>query len=218
MDPVRLSVVGSLIVQSLTAVLNIWGLTLKIRPKALIFRTLLVIEFVVQLIEVIAYVFLARLLFKKSTKRIMTIRYIDWTITTPTMLITLMAFLSGAQTLSAFWEEHKRSVMIIIILDWVMIGCGYVNEQGGGREWITGGFVALFIMFGLIGRIFSKQIKEDCEKRFIYAWFLVLWTLYGVFAFLGFNTRNTGYNIIDVFSKNVTGVFLVWKLTQNRIP
>ena len=47
-------------------------------------------------------------------------------------------------------------------------------------------------------------------KIFIFYWFVVVWGMYGVFAVMSYTIKNTGYNILDIFSKNVFGIFLAY--------
>lgn len=218
MNIVQTTAIASIAVQLGTALLNIWGLLTPVRPQASIFRSLLFIEFVVQVIELIAYAFLTRLLSRPHHHRqVMTVRYADWAVTTPTMLVTLMAFLSGESSLKAFGKQYKQAIAVILVLDWMMIGFGYIAERSSDIRWVYPGFIAFYILFATIHRAFRRQIRAHREKRFIYAWFLILWALYGIFAIYDFSTRNIGYNVLDVFSKNVTGVFLVWKINENRV-
>lgn len=246
---VKTTAVFSLGVQFLTGLSNIWGFTLTIRPEAQIFYTLLIFEFIIQVIEFVAYIVLTFFLFQdrqQHHKTIMTIRYMDWMVTTPTMLITLMAYLSGEHTLSVFFQKHVTHVSNVLVLNWMMLYLGYQNEMlsfmfprpvGYHKktrttkehrssythprlterfQWVFLGWIPFFFMFGLIWSVFYHEINKDHEKRFIFTWFLVFWSLYGIAAFFSFTTRNSMYNILDIFSKNITGLFLVWKLYSFR--
>jgi hypothetical protein len=76
----------------------------------------------------------------------------------------------------------------------------------------------------LFKEIYDKYIKTrkdyntTKEKKRIYYFFLISWSLYGVAAFLPYSPKNTMYNILDLFSKNLLGIFLFYIIWKNRIP
>lgn len=227
MRSIRQTAVISLIVQLVCAASNVWGLRLRVRPEAKIFQTLLLIELCVQIVEFCAYSFLTFLFFDGSVSpyTIMLVRYVDWSITTPIMLITLMIYLSGETTVRGFLQKYSRLTATVVMLDLSMVGLGWMHEwrsttppQKGSENhrFVVYGFVPFLSMFGLIYRSFIDPIRADREKQFMVAWFFTLWTLYGIAAFFSFTARNISYNILDIFSKNITGIFLVWKLSQMR--
>ena len=85
------SLLFSIIIQVLTGVLDIYALTLKIPTALHIIKQLLVLELGVQVVEGSFYIWLFRNFHKISN--ITPNRYIDWFITTPTMLVTLIMYL-----------------------------------------------------------------------------------------------------------------------------
>ena len=53
-----------------------------------------------------------------------------------------------------------------------------------------------------------------------YSYFLVftlLWSLYGVAYLWNDSLKNTAYNILDIFSKNIYGLLLVWIVYKSHI-
>jgi hypothetical protein len=63
------------------------------------------------------------------------------------------------------------------------------------------------------------RLTKDTFKISVFYWFVFFWALYGVFAVTSYTTKNTGYNILDIFAKNFFGVFLayiVWTKTQEK--
>jgi hypothetical protein len=81
----------SILIQIITGGLEIGALFIKVPTAHLLIRQLLILEVIVQIIEGIFYFWLAY----NFTKIINVTpkRYIDWVITTPTMLITLILYL-----------------------------------------------------------------------------------------------------------------------------
>ena len=86
-----ITLVISIIVQIMTGIIEIGAFFVKVPTIYSIIRQLLIIELTVQIIEGIFYVWLAYNF--NNVLNVTPKRYIDWFITTPTMLITLMAYL-----------------------------------------------------------------------------------------------------------------------------
>lgn len=224
----------SLGVQFIIGVIDWIALQWKIRPEGKLYRTLLWIEFSVQCMEFLIYVALAYLFTKTPSflKNVTLVRYVDWFFTTPTMLVTWIGFLSGATDFSSFWKKHRWDILIVILLDFVMLGMGWISEWSHRKrhhgdiitecygdiqqKWVTAGFLPFLLLFGYVYHRFYQDIHQNPEKRFIFMWFTVLWALYGIAAYGSYSLRNSAYNILDIFSKNITGLLLAWKLWQFR--
>ena len=86
-----ITLIISIIVQIITGGIEIGALLIKVPSAYSLIKELLMFEFIVQIIEGIFYIWLAY----NFTKIINVTpkRYIDWVITTPTMLITLIVYL-----------------------------------------------------------------------------------------------------------------------------
>jgi len=137
--------------------------------------------------------------------KINTTRYVDWAITTPIMLLVLvLAFLynnkAGALSFSKF--------VLILIMNYAMLGFGYVGEIGMLNKTIANGlgFVSFSAMYYYIYRHFIRGYK-NFDNKLLFALFVFLWALYGVFYFMEETKRNVGYNILDLFSKCFVGIF-----------
>ena len=76
------------------------------------------------------------------------LRYIDWSITTPLMLVTLCIVL--AHNSNKF--VHYSTLGVIIVLNYLMLGIGYYGVIHPEYKIITmiGGFIPFFAMFYLI--------------------------------------------------------------------
>ena len=78
------------------------------------------------------------------------------------------------------------------------------------------GFIPFIYYFKLIyDKYINKEISQD--KKNMFWFFFITWSLYGIAAFLSYDQKNTSYNILDLFSKNGFGLFLVYILQKNRI-
>jgi len=50
-------------------------------------------------------------------------------------------------------------------------------------------------------------MKSAVYYGFIY--FVIVWAIYGLAAIMGYNMKNVMYNILDLFAKNVTSIFII---------
>lgn len=132
-------------------------------------------------------------------------RYTDWAITTPIMLLVLvLAFLynnnGGAMKFSSY--------LIILVLNYIMLGFGYLGEIGymDKTSANTFGFAGFF---GLFYYIYNQYIANvnNFDNNMLYYAFLILWIMYGVFYMMEPVMRNVGYNILDLLSKCFVGIF-----------
>jgi bacteriorhodopsin len=214
----------SLIIQFIIGIINIYGLNIDVPPEKVIFKDILKLEFGVQIIEFIFYCWM--IINFELIKNITPYRYVDWIITTPTMLITLIAYLSDQEksTLKEYISKNKLFISKIIILNMSMMLFGLAGELNyiNYNTSIMIGFIPFVYYFKLI---YDKYLSNnmDKDKLKLYFFFFILWTMYGVVAFLPYEQKNIAYNIIDLFSKNLFSVFLVivilnWKKNNIQTP
>jgi len=203
----------SLIIQVITGIFDIYVLSIDFGPSLSFIKNLLWIELWVQIVEGIFYVWLV-INFSKLTN-ITRFRYYDWIITTPTMLFTYSMYLYYINTTDknndkSFYEiikENSIHLVPIIILNTLMLFFGYLAEIGK----ITSNMGALlgfipFLMFFYL--IYETYAKYTTIGRITFAYFMGIWSLYGFASILSYNYKNAIYNILDLFAKNLFGIFL----------
>jgi len=221
------SAAGSLIAQFIVGVIDFFALNEEINPEDEILKDLLKLELIVQLVEFVFYIWLF-LYFSKVSRNITPFRYLDWSITTPTMLITLAGFLSHKPSsgvrLGEFLSKHVMSIIKMVVLNAAMLFFGFIGELGYLSPYMSTalGFIPFALNFKHIKDTFlpapaSASDFEDLSKHALFYWFLFFWSLYGVFAVMSYTAKNTGYNILDIFAKNFFGLFLayiIWSKSQ----
>jgi hypothetical protein len=208
----------SVVVQIITGILEIGTLFIKVENPYLIIKQLLVLEVVVQVIEGLFYIWLVYH-FNEVTN-VTPKRYIDWSITTPTMLITLIIYLiylrhreKGCDTtkleLFNLLFENSTNISYILFLNWLMLIFGYLGETKLIHTFtaIMLGFIPFLLYYFIIYVNYVKQSKLGSK---IFWYFFFFWSLYGVAALLPYYTKNTFYNILDLFAKNFFGLFLTY--------
>jgi hypothetical protein len=218
MNLIYLTGIFSVVVQIITAIVDIFALTLNVPSSFSLIKELVLMEFIVQIVELSFYVWMISKF--SSIKNITPFRYYDWAITTPTMLITLMFYLmflrdreKGVQS-ESFLTELKNHWVVILkvsILDWLMLFAGYLGEMKIFSYLLTTivGFIPFILMFYLIHSNFASK-SEQGQKIFWY--FVGIWSIYGIAALLPYKIKNSMYNVLDLFAKNFFGLFLAYVL------
>jgi hypothetical protein len=220
------SLLFSIVVQIVTGVIELLALFIKTAPGMTLIKQLLGLEVAVQAVEGSFY---AWLYYNISTvKNITPKRYADWAITTPTMLVTLVAYIvylnsdkgegKGNESLSLpqILREYAVPIAQIVGLNWLMLWFGYLGEIGV-IPLVAGvalGFLPFLAYFYIIYERFIHSTNNTTSMQ-IYAYFLVAWSLYGIVAVLPYTLKNTIYNILDLFSKNFFGIFLSYLIFVN---
>ena len=212
-----ITLIISIIVQIITGGIEIVVLFIKVPSAYSLIRELLIFEFIVQLIEGIFYIWLAY----NFTKIINVTpkRYIDWVITTPTMLITLMLYLiylnkkttNETSNLEIFTllKENSSVIIPIIMLNWLMLLFGYLGEMKilPVLLGVILGFIPFLTYYYLI---YVNYVTKNTPGYLLFWYFFFFWSLYGVVAVLPYYMKNAFYNILDLFAKNFFGLFLTY--------
>jgi hypothetical protein len=221
------SLLFSIVVQVITGVIEVLALFVKTPPGMALIRQLLGLEVAVQAVEGAFYVWLYKNI--DRVKNITPKRYADWALTTPTMLVTLIAYIiylnsvngsgKGNDSLSLLQilRENAAPIAQIVGLNWLMLLFGYLGEVGA-IPLVAGvalGFAPFIAYFYLIYEIFVNYENNDTTSMKIYAYFLVFWSLYGIVAVLPYTLKNTIYNVLDLFAKNFFGLFLSYLIVIN---
>ena len=209
------SLLFSIVVQLITGIIEVLALFVKTAPGMTLIKQLLGLEVAVQAVEGSFYAWLYYNI--NTVKNITPKRYADWALTTPTMLITLIAYLiylndSGDRkslSLLQILRENAVPFAQILGLNWLMLLFGYLGEVGV-IPLVAGvaiGFAPFIAYFYIIYERFIHNTNNTTSMQ-IYVYFLVAWSLYGIVAVLPYTLKNTIYNVLDLFSKNFFGIFL----------
>lgn len=212
----------SLAVQFFTGVVDLYVILMPVASELLLLKQLLIMEFLVQFIEGIFYVWLA---FNISTAvNITRKRYYDWSVTTPVMLITLSSYLiylkikqTGSSAIPDFFgvlNENYATFFKIVILNSMMLIFGYLGEINvlTTRASVMAGFLPFFAMFYLI---YESYAKYTYSGMLLFTYFFIAWSLYGVSALFNYQWKNVFYNILDLISKNFFGLFLAYVIVSS---
>jgi hypothetical protein len=187
--------------------------------KFLLLKQMLLLDLIVQFIEGSFYVYW--LYNFNNISNITPMRYFDWVITTPTMLITLIFYLiflkykdnNITYKLNFFrlFNQEFYTIIIVFLLNWLMLLFGYLGEINLLPVLLGAslGFIPFLIYYYIIYTKYAV-LTNDGLKIFFY--FFIVWSLYGIAAVLPYKIKNMCYNILDLFSKNFFGIFLTYLL------
>ena len=213
-----ITLVISVVVQFLTGIIEMGAAFYVDVPREnYIIKQLLYLELLVQAIEGLFYIWLVYNF--DSVANVTPKRYIDWTITTPTMLTTLIFYLIYLRykndkletTNLEFFNlvnDNSSALSKILLLNWSMLFFGYLGEMKilSTLSGVLLGFVPFLMYYYAIYEKYAVKSGEQGVKMFWY--FFFFWSLYGVVALLPYNLKNSLYNILDLFAKNFFGLFL----------
>jgi len=211
----------SILVQFITGVIEIAAMFIKVPSAYNLIRQLLLLEVSVQVIEGLFYGWLA---FNFNTiKNITPKRYIDWAITTPTMLIVLIGYLiyldkrstdetDGLEFFSLL-KENASVIIPVLLLNWLMLFFGYLGEMNILTPLV--GILVGFIPFLLYYyKIFINYVS--IQGQYLFWYFFIFWSFYGIVVILPYYIKNAFYNILDLFAKNFFGLFLSYIIFTGR--
>ena len=207
----------SIYIQVITFVIGFFVSLQKIPSNYVLIKELLYLELFVQIIEGLFYIWLAFNF--KTIINVTPKRYMDWIITTPTMLITLISYLLFLQakvihqthnlTLTSILKNNYKTIVPILCLNWMMMLFGYLGEVTVIPVFysVLLGFIPFIIYYYMI---YKNFVFENATGFNIFIYFFFFWSLYGFAAFLPYYIKNILYNILDLFAKNFFGIFLVY--------
>ena len=207
------SALTSLIIQLIIGLLSLYGLSIKLNDDQIILNQILLLETIVQFIEFSFYIWLV-FNFSKIKVNVSLIRYLDWFITTPTMLFSIISFF--------IYQNHKPEFLSlknifydnINILTWIfglnafMLILGFLGEIKLIKKYLA----TILGFFGLIGAyylIYTNFVGEKLINNYLFWFNFILWSLYGIAYMLSFKNKNIFYNILDVFAKNINGLLIL---------
>ena len=210
-----ITLVVSVIVQIITGIIEVGAFFIKVPTIYYLIKQLLIIELVVQFIEGLFYIWLIY-----NYTKVLNItpkRYIDWVITTPSMLITLMIYLiylnkktenkTNELDIFTLFKENSIIFISVLILNWVMLLFGYLGEMRiiPILLGVFLGFISFLIYYYII---YVNYVSQETNGYLLFWYFFFFWALYGIVALLPYYVKNAFYNILDLFSKNFFGIFL----------
>jgi hypothetical protein len=212
-----ITLVISIIIQIITGIIEVGAFFVKVPTIYSLIKQLLIVELVVQFFEGTFYLWLTYNFTK--VLNVTPHRYIDWVITTPTMLITLMIYLiylnksvehkTNDLDLFTIFKDNLNIFIPVVLLNWLMLLFGYLGEIKiiPVLLGVFLGFIPFLIYYYLIYVNYVTQNASEYGYA-LFWYFFFFWSLYGVVTVLPYYVKNSFYNILDLFAKNFFGIYL----------
>ena len=210
----------SLLVQIITGIVSLHGLFITLPEKDSILTDILGLETMVQFVEMVFYIWISYAMINvdKMTPR----RYIDWVITTPTMLLSTIIFMKYQEEKEKkgdkvdFWgfmEENKKEILLMFAYNFGMLAFGFLGEVNIISKYISTpiGFYFFYKTFDLIYYKFAGATQLG---KNLFTFMVSVWSLYGVAALMPTDIKNISYNLLDIVAKNFYGLYLYYKILQ----
>ncbi len=137
-------------------------------------------------------------------KKINNTRYVDWSITTPIMLLVLcLAFLFNTGGRLKF-----KTFLKILAMNFLMLFSGYAGTVNLIDKYVALalGFVFFFALYGYIYKTFIEK-KPIFDNLILYWSFFIFWICYGLVYLQPDKFKNVIFNYLDLFSKAFVGIF-----------
>jgi bacteriorhodopsin len=215
---VKKTMIISFIAQLLTLFIGISAQFIKLQPNQIILKQALALENIVQFIEGAFYLWFLYFYTKNvDVVDIAKYRYYDWYLTTPTMILSSIAYFAYNNnklknndfTIFDFIKKDQNKILELFCYNLGMLFFGYLQEIN-----IINILVSTLIGFGFFFLLFYKiyiyYVAESIENYFIFFLMASIWSVYGIAALFNFKIKNAFYNILDIFSKNFYGLFLAY--------
>jgi bacteriorhodopsin len=132
-------------------------------------------------------------------------RYIDWSITTPIMLLVLCIVLGS----NVGKKVDLHTITPIVILNFIMLYIGYLGETSvlNLNTACFLGFIPFIAMYYIIFKNYVAP-KYSLANYVLYNIFLFVWILYGIVYLLNDEYKNIALNILDSIAKCLVGLGL----------
>jgi hypothetical protein len=216
----------SIIIQIITGLIGLLSVFFTVDAQHQILNDILTVELIVQIVELVFYIYFLRTLATTNITNMATVRYFDWVITTPIMLLTTIIYFKYEEEMtkknpkpilfSQFLSDNAKNIGLITLLNMFMLLFGYLGETGFGDRLTMGGlgFVAFFGAFYIIHTEYATKTNIG---KILFSVLFIVWSIYGV-AY-GFNdvTKNNLFNGLDLVAKNFFGIYLAAKIYLSRV-
>lgn len=191
-----------------TAYLILFGYTIitlieAIRTPSVLVRHIMNIETAVSLVAGLVYTYLYAEVQKPAAdlNKLTQIRYIDWSITTPLILLSILLFYNGEGAID------YKTFLGIAGLNAGMLYSGYLGETGGLNHMTSG--ILGFLFFGAMLTLFYTCCIPGKSNPIVFLIFAAIWALYGVAYYIeDEEVKNISYNVLDITSKALFGIVL----------
>ena len=223
MNSVYTSYVFSILVQFTLLVILAYNVNMSVPPELGVLREAFRFEYYVSIIEFAGYLLIGYMLFQKKSVTIY--RYADWFITTSILLVSLSyVFLyrlykkkkkTKRLTNEYIFTKYRPVLVSLLLSNFFMLLFGFLGEMNKIPYWI--GYVLGMICFIILFTTLSKHfVKENKANDDLFTIFMIIWLFYGFAYLMPYKTKNMFYNLLDLVSKNLFGLYILYIIRQEK--
>jgi len=176
-----------------------------LRTKSQAIRNILNLETCISIVAAYFYSIFITYVENGNTDKITTFRYVDWSVTTPMMLISLiltMIYNNGSGAI------YLKNILYVLILNYGMLLSGYLGETGTVHSLLSN-LVGFLFFGGLFTYIYKTYMKKySLSSMILFFAYVIIWGMYGIVYFFPQDEKMLGYNILDLTAKCLIGLFL----------
>ncbi len=176
-----------------------------LRTKDQMVRNVLNLETCISIVAAYFYGMFISRMEKGNQQDIVQLRYVDWSVTTPMMLLSLILttlYATGGGVI------HLHEFIITMTLHYGMLLFGYLGEANY-MDKIPANLIGFLFFGGLFTYIYKTFMKKySLASSILFSVYVVLWGLYGVVYFFPQDEKMLGYNVLDFTAKCLVGLFL----------
>ena len=223
MDSVYTSYVFSIAVQLILLVILAYNTNIKVPPELEVLREAFRFEYYVSIIEFVGYLLIGyMLLYKKS---VTVYRYADCFFTTSILLISLSyVFLyrlykekdkTKELTNEYIFTKYRPILQSLFLSNFFMLLFGFLGEMKKIPYWIGYilGMICFIITFTTLSNNFVKENKANDD---LFTIFMLIWLFYGFAYLMPYKSKNMFYNLLDLVSKNMFGLYILYIIQQEK--
>lgn len=209
---IKNTVYFSIIIQIISTVITWEGLFKNLKGSDVVLKEILAIENIVQIIEFTFYLYIAS--YNTDVNKMGSLRYIDWFVTTPTMLFTTIVYTEYNNVkdkgeildVKKFISLNKMKMYKIFVNNFFMLVCGLLVELDIINMYL--GISIGFYFFYQTFKIIHTYTKNNVINDRLYTFLVIVWGLYGFAAMLSNKNKNISYNLLDLVAKNFYGLYI----------
>ena len=220
---IKSSYVFSLIVQFILLLFLAYHVNMQLPKKLGVLHEAFRFEYYVSILEFLGYLLIGYMFIKK--KPITSYRYADWFITTTMLLLSLCYLFLYRQyktkdkteelTNEYIFNTYKNPIQTILVSNFFMLLFGFLGEIRKIPYFL--GYVLGMICFIIsFSTIFNNFAKGQSQNEQLFGVFMFVWLLYGFAYLMSYKTKNIAYNLLDLVSKNIFGLYLLYVIQQEK--
>lgn len=206
--------VSAFVVQIVSTIFMIYAFNQPISSSHIPIKNALYIEFIVQIVQIVVY---AWLLIQFHLSSMAIIRYVDWFITTPLLLLAFMIYLKyesdppkEENSIQSFIVENQSDIYTILFANTLMLVFGFVGELGYISK-LSATIAGFFAFAVAMIRLYNEFASKTNIGTLLFVPFAIIWSSYGIAYNFSAVSKNIAYNFLDTIAKNAFGVFLSYK-------